>query len=229
MPAGPAFHPRESITVRVCVHIRTRLDPKAQRVDAATNASRKMVECKVEHLDDGAKGNAGQAKTNEIGVGAGGGVLTAGNVLLALLVDQILDGDGNEDGDLEIQLGALVEETQAVGTGAGTDQVAEGTAEHARVDIGGIAGVGGLVAARELCLVTTLGLSLLNSHVIGDREADLGVALVGDTVGIANTTGRGADGRQSSDSGSEAEESGQSELHCDCGVGIERESLGESR
>jgi hypothetical protein len=161
--------------------------------------------------------------------GAGGGVLAAGNVLLALLVDQILNGDGNEDGDLQIQLGALVEETQAVGTGASTDQVAEGTAEHARVDIGGVTGVGGLVAARELSLVTALGLSLLDSHVIGDREADLGVALVGDTVGIANTTGRGADGRQSSDGGSEAEESGQSELHCDCGVGIERESLGESR
>ena len=161
--------------------------------------------------------------------GAGGGVLAAGNVLLALLVDQILDGDGNEDGDLEIQLGALVEQTQTVRAGAAGDQVAEGATEHAGVDIGGVTGVGGLVAAGELSLVTALGLSLLDGHVIGDREADLGVALVSNTVAVANTTGRGADGGQSSNGGSEAEESGQSELHCDCGVGIERESLGESR
>lgn len=33
--------------------------------------------------------------------GAGGGVLAASNVLLALLVDKVLDGDANEDGDWE--------------------------------------------------------------------------------------------------------------------------------
>lgn len=158
--------------------------------------------------------------------GAGGGVLAAGNVLLALLVDQVLDGNGNEDGDLEIQLGALVEQTQTVRAGARADQVAEGAAEHAGVDIGGVTGVGGLVTAGELSLVTALGLSLLDSHVIGDREADLGVALVGDTVAVANTTGRG--GRKSNSSGSEAEESGDSELHCDGGFGFERERLGEN-
>lgn len=31
--------------------------------------------------------------------GAGGRVLAAGNVLLALLVDKVLDGDGKDDGD----------------------------------------------------------------------------------------------------------------------------------
>lgn len=205
-----------------------RPDQKVHRAGVATSASRETVECKVEHLKDGAKGNARQTKTNKVGVGAGGGVLAAGNILLALLVDQVLDWNGNDDGDLEIQLGALVEQTQPVRAGAAGDQVAEGATEHAGVDIGGVTGVGGLVAAGELSLVTALGLSLLNSHVIGDREADLGVALVSNTVAVANTTGRGADGRKSNSGGSEAEESGDSELHCDGGIGFEREKLGES-
>lgn len=160
------------------------------------------------HLDDGAEGDTGEAKTNEVGVGAGRRVLAAGDVLLALLVDDVLDGD-TDDGDLEIELGALVEETETVSTGAGADQVAEGAAEDARVDIGGVTSVGGLVAAGELSLVTTLGLSLLDGEVIGDRELDVGVALVADTV--SSTSG----GRESSDSGGEAEDnSGESELHC---------------
>lgn len=157
--------------------------------------------------------------------GAGGRVLAASNVLLALLVDQILDGDTNEDGDLEVQLGALVEETKTVGTGASTDEVGEGTTEHARVDIGGVTGVGGLVAARELSLVTTLGLGLLDSQVVRDRELDIGVALVVDTVGVANTTSGGGRG-ESESSASEGEDSGNRELHCDCGFGFERENLG---
>ena len=160
--------------------------------------------------------------------GAGGGVLAAGNVLLTLLVDQVLDRDGNEDGDLEIELGALVEQAQTVRARARADQVAEDAAEHSRVDIGGVTGVGRLVTAGELSLVTALGLSLLHSHVIRDREADLGVALVADTVAVANTTGRGADGRKGNSGGSEAEESGDSKLHCDGGFGFERERLGEN-
>lgn len=67
----------------------------------ATIASRIMPENKVEHLDDGAEGNAGKADTDEVRVGGRGGVLATGNVLLALLVDQVLDGDGNEDGDYD--------------------------------------------------------------------------------------------------------------------------------
>lgn len=34
--------------------------------------------------------------------GSGGRVGTAGNVLLAALVEEILDGDGDEDGDCDI-------------------------------------------------------------------------------------------------------------------------------
>jgi hypothetical protein len=137
--------------------------------------------------------------------GAGRRVLAAGNVLLALLVDEILDGDSNEDGDLEIQLGALVEETETGSTGARADEVAEGTAEHARVDIGGVTGVGGLVAARELSLVTTLGLGLLDGHVVGNGELDVGVALVGDTVGVTLAASVGTSGGQSVGSGGKTE------------------------
>lgn len=79
--------------------------------------------------------------------GAGGGVLAAGNVLLALLVDQVLERDGNEDRDLEIELGALVEQAQAVRARASADQVAEDAAEHAGIDRSGVTGVGRLVAA----------------------------------------------------------------------------------
>ena len=133
---------------------------------------------------------------------------------------------------LGVELGALVEDTSASGTGTSTDQVGQDTTTETRVDVGGVTGVGGLVAARELSLVTTLGLSLLHSHVVRDRELDIGVALVVDAVGVASTAGVGAGGvatgRQGSNGASKAEDkSGQSELHCVCGVGVERERLGD--
>jgi len=181
-----------------------------------------VPESAIRCLKDGAKGNAGQSKADKVGVGAGGRVLATGNVLLALLVDQVLDGEAKEERDLDIQLGALVEETKTVRAGATTDKVAEGATEYAGVDVGGVTSVGGLVAARELGLVTTLGLSLLDSHAGRDREADISVALVADTVGVANTANgsRGKSGNEAS----ESENGGDSELHCDCGFGIERRS-----
>lgn len=45
-----------------------RPDQKVHRAGVATSASRETVECKVEHLKDGAKGNARQTKTNKVGV-----------------------------------------------------------------------------------------------------------------------------------------------------------------
>lgn len=182
-----------------------------------------MRKNKAKRLEDGTKGDAREADTDEVGVGTGRRVLAAGNVLLALLVDEVLESDTN-DGDLEVELGALVEETKAGSTGARADQVAQGTAEHAGVDVGGVTGVDGLVAARELRLVTALGLGLLDGHVLGDSEANVGVTLVADTVGVASATGVGASRRKSVGGGSEAEDnSGERELHCDGGFGIERE------
>jgi hypothetical protein len=130
---------------------------------------------------------------------------------------------------LSVQLGALVEDTDTIGTGASTDQVGQKTATEARVDISGVTGVGGLVTARELSLVTALGLSLLDSHVVRDREADVGVALVADAVGVTNTTSRGAGGRKGISGGSEGQNSGESELHCVGGVGYERKVFSEDK
>ena len=138
--------------------------------------------------------------------GAGGGVLAAGNVLLALLVDQVLDRDGNEDGDLEIELGALVEQAQTVRARARADQVAEDAAEHSRVDIGGVTGVGRFVTAGELSLVTALGLGLLDGHAGGHVPADavqvlvLGAEAVG-AGGLVSGHGDSHGGEAEEDSG----------------------------
>ena len=65
---------------------------------------------------------------------------------------------------LSIELGALVEDTSTIGTRARADQVGEETTTKTGVNISGVTSVGGLVAARQLSLVTTLGLSLLNVY-----------------------------------------------------------------
>lgn len=105
-----------------------------------------------------------------------------------------------------IELRALVKETKTLGAGAAADEVAQGTSQDAAVNGGGVTSVGGLVAARELSLVTALSLSLLDGQVIRDREAGTEVA------------------RHSGHGGGESEGNGaQSELHCDCGIGFERE------
>lgn len=188
----------------------------------------KLTDSKAIRLEDGAEGNTRKTGADEVVAGSGGGVGAASDVLLAVLVEQILDTD-SDDGDLSTELGALVEDTETGGTGARADEVGEGTGEDARVDVGGITGVGSLVAARELSLVTTLGLGLLDGHVIRDREADVGVALVSDTIAVTNTTSRGAGGRESNNGGSEGQDSGESELHCVCGFGFERKVFSEFR
>lgn len=91
--------------------------------------------------------------------------------------------------------------------------MAQSASKDTLVDISGVSGIGGVVAARELSLVSTLGLGLLDGQVVGDREANLGVSLVSNAVSVANTTGRGANWRQSGHGSSEAEDCGKSELH----------------
>ena len=107
---------------------------------------------------------------------------------------------------LGIELGALVEETETGGTRASTDEVGEGASEDARVDVGGVTGVGGLVAARELSLVTTLGLGLLDSQVVGNREAR-------STVLVLDTIGHVLSGHGSGEAGEGEDNGGESELH----------------
>lgn len=48
-------------------------------------------------LQDGTEGNARKPSTNEIFAGGGTRTGTAGNVLLATLVEQVLDGDSGGD------------------------------------------------------------------------------------------------------------------------------------
>lgn len=98
---------------------------------------------------------------------------------------------------LGVELGALVEDTKALGTRAGTDEVGESARKNAGVDIGGVTSVGGRVAARELSLVTTLGLGLLDGQAVRDGEARSSL-LSGDGSGKAS---------KGEDSG------GESELH----------------
>lgn len=108
-----------------------------------------------------------------------------------------------------------MEETKALGAGSTTDEVLEGTSKDALVNVGDITGVGGLVAARELSLVTTLLGCLLHGDVVRNGEADVGVALVANTiassVNIVLRKGGHGDG-ESEDS------SAQRELHCDGGA-----------
>lgn len=54
--------------------------------------------------------------------------------------------------------------------------MAESTRKDPGADVGGISSVGSVVTARELRLVTTLGLSLLDGQAVGDREANLAMA-----------------------------------------------------
>lgn len=128
--------------------------------------------------------------------GVGGGVLAASNVLLALLVEEVANRDQVDDGEVELR--ALVEEAQTLRAGAAANEAAEGTAEDTAVGVGGVASVGGLVAAGQLGLVTALGGGLLNGHVVGDGEV------------LVRAGGHG------SDRGSEGEDNGgQRELHFD--------------
>jgi hypothetical protein len=114
---------------------------------------------------------------------------------------------------LSIELGALVEDTSTVSTGARADQVGKETTTKARVDISGVTGVGGLVAARQLSLVTALGLGLLDSHAAGDVPADTILVLGAKAIGTGGLVGRKGDSQ-----GGEAKENGaDGELHFDDG------------
>lgn len=128
--------------------------------------------------------------------GVGGRVLAASNVLLALLVEEVANRDEVDNGDVE--LGALVEETKTLGAGTAANEVTQGATEDAAVGLGGVASVGGLVAAGQLGLVTALGGGLVDGHVVGDGEV------------LVRAAGHGSDG------GSEGEDNGgQRELHFD--------------
>lgn len=118
---------------------------------------------------------------------------------------------------LDIELRALVEDTSTLGTGAGTDQVGEETTTEARVDISGVTGVDGLVAARELGLVTTLGLSLLDGHSVGNGPLNVSMAPLGVEVARDHATGLVVGDRGCDSHGGESKNNGaDGELHLEC-------------
>jgi hypothetical protein len=61
----------------------------------------------AKRLEDGAQSNAGKASANEVVGGGGRRSGTAGHVLLAALVEDVLEGDSDEDGDCERSLVSL--------------------------------------------------------------------------------------------------------------------------
>jgi hypothetical protein len=114
-----------------------------------------------------------------------------------------------------IELGALVEETKTLSTGASTDQVAESTSKDTIGNLGGVTSVGGLVTARKLSLVTALVGGLLDGHVVGDGELDVRVTLVANTVASELGIGGRREGRNGG--GESNNGSSDGELHCGCG------------
>jgi len=134
----------------------------------------------LNRLQDGAKSNARKGNAHKAVAGIGRRVLATGDVLLALLVDEIADTDEH----IDVELRALVKETKTCGTRPVANQVTESTREDTAGDRVGVTSIGRPVAARELSPVTTLGLSLLDGHVVRNGEAD---ARPGDLFAISLT------------------------------------------
>jgi hypothetical protein len=78
---------------------------------------------------------------------------------------------------------ALFEEAEALRTRPNrTKKIFEGTGQYTFINISGVTGVGGLVAARKLGLITAFVRSLLNGYVVWNRKPDICVALIALTV-----------------------------------------------
>jgi hypothetical protein len=113
----------------------------------------------------------------------------------------------------DVELRAFIEETQALRSRATAEEVAKSTGQEALSNIRGVSGIGDLVAARKLGIVTTLLRTLLDSHAVGNGELDVAVCM------LSTTTSSCFGGkRASSDQGGEQGD-GLQQLHCD---GVER-------
>jgi hypothetical protein len=66
----------------------------------------------------------------------------------------------------------LVEETKTGSARARANETTKSTRQDTAGDLVGVTSIDSLVAARELSLVTALGLGLIDGHVIRDREAN---------------------------------------------------------
>lgn len=70
---------------------------------------------------------------------------------------------------IEIELGALVEKTETLGTVLASEKVLEGTSKRAGLDLNLVAGEGGVIAASNLVVVTTGSLGFLDANVVTNR------------------------------------------------------------
>lgn len=74
---------------------------------------------------------------------------------------------------IDVELGALVEKTETLGTVLASEKVLEGTSERAGLNLNLVAGEGGVVAASNLVVVTTGSLGFLDGHVVANRPESL--------------------------------------------------------
>lgn len=114
-----------------------------------------------------------------------------------------------EELTIDVELGALVEQTETLGTVLTSEEVLEGTSERTRSNLDLVTSHGGVVAASDLVVVTAGGLGLLNGDVVVDGPERLLLALAN-----LSTLGAGANVGQSNCRGSESKDN-RSVLHFD--------------
>lgn len=125
-------------------------------------------------LDDRVESNAGwRGNVDEAASSNRLVVLAASNVLLALLVEEVVDTDQGGDGDLL----AAREDTNTLGA---ADGVAEKAVQEAVVEGGGVANLGDMVAARQSGVFTALVLGLLQRVLVGAGEGRVDDPCVGE-------------------------------------------------
>lgn len=118
---------------------------------------------------------------------------------------------------IDVELGALVEETETLGTVLTSEKVLKGTSKRAGLNLNLVAGEGGVIAASNLVVVTTGSLGLLDGNVVANRPESLLLAnLV--TLGSRANVGK-------SDCGSSESKKSGGELHFDFGCLFENERM----
>lgn len=109
---------------------------------------------------------------------------------------------------IDVELGALVEKTETLGTVLASEKVLEGTSERAGLNLDLVAGEGGVVAASNLVVVTTGSLGFLDGNVVANRPESLLSANLGTLARSRANVGE-------SDCGSSESKKSGGELHFD--------------
>ncbi|KAF3406807.1 hypothetical protein DPV78_001147 [Talaromyces pinophilus] len=109
---------------------------------------------------------------------------------------------------IDIELGALVEKTETLGTVLASEKVREGTSKRAGHNLNLVAGEGGVVAASDLVVGTTGSLGFLDGNVVANRPESLLSANLGTLARSRANVGE-------SDCGSSESKKSGGELHFD--------------